>query len=287
MRAPTPNNPPTPSIISDHQSVLEQVLHTIRSSELESNQLTEISQVFHGDRQISGINWDVEEREILMDLKWTLTDPFWKRPYGWLKVRIRDQIIIWKWGRYCLDKVAIHSWDWHLFSQAVYINLNRCDSTNNSNITIIFPLFTESYQGERVLYPTQGTPDSGMNYSNASSPSAVDGNISNHFPCTPYLDIQLLVALVIKILIDIVGAMASVCLLVVCYIKNERDPNAANLIIGQLVTCWLLLNLMALTPPPPISLYSSTISAIMYLAMWFSLICLLDLPLQPVLKKLI
>ena len=64
------------------------------------------------------------------------------------------------------------------------------------------------------------------------------------FPFIPYLDIELPIVFVFKILVDIIGSLANSCLLIVCYLKHQTDPNGVNLIIFQLVTCWLLLDLI-------------------------------------------
>ena len=82
-----------------------------------------------------------------------------------------------------------------------------------------------------------------MNYSNTSTLATVNmANASVHSPYIPHLDIQLPVTFAVKILLDIIGAMANACLLVVCYLKHQTEPNPVSLIIMQLVTCWLLLD---------------------------------------------
>ena len=80
---------------------------------------------------------------------------------------------------------------------------------------------------------------------NASSNSSLPGTGSNHTATLiPYLDVELPVTFALKIVLDIVGAVANFCLLMVCYLKHKTDPNAVNFIIMQLVSCWLVLDLV-------------------------------------------
>ena len=76
------------------------------------------------------------------------------------------------------------------------------------------------------------------------SPQTNHSNDSVHIPFIPYLDIQLPVTFAVKLLLDIIGALVNACLWAVCYRKQQTDPNAVGLIIIQLVSCWLLLDIM-------------------------------------------
>ncbi|OQV14738.1 hypothetical protein BV898_11110 [Hypsibius exemplaris] len=83
-----------------------------------------------------------------------------------------------------------------------------------------------------------------MNLTNSSLPQAV--NSSTHITplLIPGLAVKLPVTFAIKIILDIVGALANAGLLVVCYQMYRTDPssNAVSLIIMQMVACWFFMD---------------------------------------------
>ena len=62
------------------------------------------------------------------------------------------------------------------------------------------------------------------------------------------LNVTLPVFFAVKMCLDCMGALSSACLLAVCRRKRQIDPNAVSLIIIHLVSCWLFMDVIVITP---------------------------------------